>query len=105
MFLRTSSRRRIVIAAVLAAAGTLLGTAAAQNNAAPKQPDKLGLGESEVKQLLLLMDADRDGRISRKEYMDFMAAEFDRLDKDKNGYLDVKELTDSRLRPSRFAGR
>jgi len=31
--------------------------------------------------------------VSRDEYMTFMSAEFDRLDKNHNGELDVKELT------------
>jgi hypothetical protein len=34
--------------------------------------------------------------------MKFMEAEFDRLDRSKNGELDVKELTQSRLRVSHF---
>jgi Ca2+-binding EF-hand superfamily protein len=65
--------------------------------------DKLALGEEEVKQLLLLMDTDKNGKISKQEYMDFMEAEFIRLDKDKSGELDVKELTQSKLRVSRPA--
>jgi len=35
--------------------------------------------------------------------MKFMEAEFDRLDKAKNGELDVGELTQSKLRVSQFA--
>jgi hypothetical protein len=97
--------RIIVLIALMAATGAMLTSAAAQKDPDPKQPDKAGLADADVKQLLLLMDADKDGRISKKEYMDFMATEFDRLDVDKNGYLDVKELTKSKLRPSRFAGR
>ena len=58
------------------------------------------LGEEEVKQLLLLMDTDKSGKVSRQEYMNFMAAEFDRLDTDKSGELDVKELAKSQLRVS-----
>jgi hypothetical protein len=74
--------------------------------AADKPPkDKLALGEDDVKQLLVLMDADKNGRISRDEYMRFMTAEFDRLDKDKSGELDVKELTQSLLRGSRSGHR
>jgi len=61
------------------------------------------LTDKEVAQLIILMDADKNGRISKQEYMDFMAAEFDRLDKDKNGELDVKELRQSHLRASRFS--
>jgi hypothetical protein len=42
------------------------------------------------------------GKISEREWMKFMEAEFDSLDKGKNGELDVKELTQSKLRASRF---
>jgi Ca2+-binding EF-hand superfamily protein len=59
------------------------------------------LGEDDVKQLVLLMDTDKSGKVSRQEFMNFMAAEFDRLDQDKSGELDVKELAQSRIRPSR----
>jgi len=93
MLKRTNIVKVLVVAAGLLAAGASLGTAAAQ--AADKPKDKLTLGEVEVKQLILLMDADKNGKISREEYMRFMQAEFDRLDKDKNGELDVKELTQS----------
>jgi hypothetical protein len=51
------------------------------------------LGEGEVKKLLLRMDTDNHGKVSRQEFMSFMEAEFDRLDKKKEGKLDVKELT------------
>jgi Ca2+-binding EF-hand superfamily protein len=74
--------------------------AAGQKASVPKAQDKEAIGEGEVKQLLLLMDTDKNGKISRKEYMAFMEAEFDRLDKDKSGELDPKELTQSQLRVS-----
>ena len=41
------------------------------------------------------MDIDKSGKVSKKEFLDFMAAEFDRLDSDKSGELDVKELSQS----------
>ena len=90
----------IAIAAVvvLIATNTLAGTPRAQEKASvPKPQDKVTLGQNEVKRLLLLMDTDKNGKISKKEYMAFMEAEFNRLDKDKSGDLDVKELTQSRL--------
>jgi hypothetical protein len=80
----------------------VLGTAAAQKASVPKPQDKLALAEDEVKQLLLLMDTDKNGKISKQEWMRFMKAEFDRLDKAKNGQLDVMELTLSKLRASHF---
>jgi len=49
------------------------------------------------------MDTDNNGKISRQEYMNFMAAEFDRLDKDKSSDLDAKELAHSQLRVSHRA--
>jgi Ca2+-binding EF-hand superfamily protein len=52
--------------------------------------------------LLLLIDTDQNGKISKQEWMKFMEAEFDRLDKDKRGQLDIKELGESRLRVSPF---
>jgi len=54
---------------------------------------KLTQGEKEAKKLLLLMDKDQNGMVSKAEFMAFMDAEFDRLDKDHNGELNVQELT------------
>lgn len=69
-----------------------------QKAAVPKQQDKVALGEEEVRRLLLLMDTDKDGKVSRQEFMTYMEAEFKRLDKNNDGKLDVKELTKTRLR-------
>ena len=43
-----------------------------------------------------------EGMVSRKEYMKFMEAEFDRLDKEKRGELDARKLAQSNLSASRF---
>lgn len=77
-----------------------VGVAVGQKTTPRKPADTVALGEGEVKQLLLLMDTDRNDRISKAEFMKFMEAEFDRLDVNKNGELDVKELTRSLLRPA-----
>jgi Ca2+-binding EF-hand superfamily protein len=69
----------------------------------PKPQDKLAIGENDVKQLLLLMDTNKNGKISKQEYLTFMEAEFDRLDTNHNGELDPKELTQSKLRVSHFS--
>lgn len=73
------------------------------NPPAAGPPDTVALGESEVKALLVLMDTDKNGKISRKEFMSFMQKEFDRLDKDKSGELDPKELAQSRLTAHTFS--
>ena len=75
----------------------------AQKAAVPKQQDQLGLGEDEVKYLLLLIDTHKTGKITKQQWIQFMEAEFDRLDKNKSGELDAKELAQSRLRASPFA--
>jgi len=99
---RTNIALVIVVLAVLVATWATLGTAVAQRASVPKPQDKLALGEPEVKQLLLLMDTDKNGKITKQEWMKFMEAEFDRLDKDKSGDLDANDLRQSQLRVSHF---
>jgi hypothetical protein len=94
----------IFAAAMLLATRATPQTAPAQNTTPKAQEKKLVLGEDEVKKLLLLMDTDKNGRISKKEYMDFMEKEFERLDVDKSGDLDVKELTQSSLQATPHKG-
>jgi hypothetical protein len=63
----------------------------------PKPPSNLVLGQAQVEDLLLLMDADKNGKISKAEWMNFMSAEFDRLDVDHSGELDPHELLKSQV--------
>jgi Ca2+-binding EF-hand superfamily protein len=51
------------------------------------------------------MDTDKNGKISKQEWMKFMEAEFERLDTNHDGELDVKELTESRMRVHPFGGK
>jgi EF-hand domain pair len=92
----------ILAVAVLLAAGPIVTTAWARGDNTQPASSPLLLGEQEVKQLILLLDEDRNGRVSKKEFINFMAAEFDRLDTDKSGELDVHELKNSQLRVSHF---
>jgi len=91
-----------VFVAILALTGAMLRAGVAQKASTPKPQDKVALGEDVVKQLLLLIDTEKKDKISKQEWMKFMEAEFDRLDTSKNGELDVRELTQSRLRVSHF---
>jgi Ca2+-binding EF-hand superfamily protein len=103
---RPTRRFRIIgIITVLATSGTLLCTAAAQKASAPRQQNNLALGEEQVRQLLPLMHADKNGMVSRQEYMKFMEAEFDRLDKEKKGELDAKKLAQSNLSATAYVGK
>jgi Ca2+-binding EF-hand superfamily protein len=75
----------------------------AQKASVPKKQDQLALGEDEVRRLLLLIDTQNKGKITKQEWVSFMEAEFDRLDKNKSGELDAAELAQSQLRASPFA--
>jgi len=101
MVRKGNSRKAMVALAALLVGGTVAGTAVAQKENVPKAQNKVAIGEDEVRQLLLLMDTDKNGKISRQEFMNFMQAEFDRLDTDRNGELDQKELTKSQIRVAR----
>jgi hypothetical protein len=82
----------LVILAVTALCAMVGTTIAAQKEATLKAQDNVAVGEPEVKQMLPLMDQDKDGKVSKQDFMNFMEAEFDRLDKTKEGKLDVKKL-------------
>jgi hypothetical protein len=88
----------LALTALFAMAGT---TIAAQKEATPKAQDNVAVGEAEVKQMLPLMDRDKDGKVSKQDFIEFMKAEFDRLDKKKEGTLDVKKLTQPPAQPVR----
>jgi EF-hand domain pair len=91
----------IAAAAAFFAVGSFVSSATAQEKQnVPKAQDKIALSAAEVKQLVIMMDTDKSGKVSKKEFMDFMSAEFDRLDMDKSGELDVKELAQSQFRPA-----
>jgi EF hand len=107
---RVKKTRKMILTALAAVAmvagttfGIAVGSARAQSSAASpdtKQKQKnLTAGETEAKRLLLLMDRDQSGRVSKQEFMNFMEEEFQRLDINKDGELDVDELTRSRLSP------
>jgi Ca2+-binding EF-hand superfamily protein len=55
--------------------------------------------------MLMLMDKDQNGKVSKQEFMNFMETEFERLDVDKNGELDVNELTQARVRTAHGVSR
>jgi hypothetical protein len=102
MLNRTKIVLVMLVIAILATTWGMVGTAGAQKAAVPKPQDKFAIGEDEAKQLLLLVDTDKKGKVSKQEWMKFMEAEFDRLDKTKSGELDVEELMQSKLRVSPF---
>jgi len=88
--------RLAALAAALLMGTTGVGTVLGADNDTDKSK-KIQAGYEETKDLLRLMDKDKNGKVSKKEFMDFMEAEFELLDADKNGELDVNELTNIRV--------
>lgn len=90
----------MAVAGLLSAGAVVSTTVAAQDTSQPagtQKEKKLAKGEQEAKKMLLLMDKDQNGKVSKQEFMSFMEAEFERLDVNKDGELDVKELTQSKV--------
>jgi hypothetical protein len=97
---RLDMTKRIVLAIATSLMLIAAGSVVAQDSdpkAEAQKEKKLAAGEREAKKMLLLMDTDKSGKVSKQEFMSFMEAEFQRMDINKDGELDVKELTDSRV--------
>lgn len=73
-------------------------TGAAKGTSGSKER-KVAAAEDYVRHLLLLMDTDKNGKVSKQEFMSFMEKEFDLLDTNHDGELDPKELAKMRVRP------
>jgi hypothetical protein len=88
--LLTAIRLLAVIIATYAVAPS-----SAQKVNLPIQQDVVALAQPKVMEVLPLMDTDRNGKISKKDFMNLMDAVFDRLDKDKKGELDPRQFRQS----------
>jgi Ca2+-binding EF-hand superfamily protein len=70
---------------VLIAASLAVGAVSTAALAASK-------ADREVGTLVGMMDKDKNGNVSKEEFLQFMGREFDRLDVDKSGTLEQKEM-------------
>lgn len=48
------------------------------------------------------MDKNKDGMVSRQEYMDYMMAQYDKMDQNKDKMLSDKEFTNKKMMMSTF---
>jgi hypothetical protein len=75
------TRKAIVLIAASLAVSTVSTAALAASKA-----------DREVGTLVKMMDKDKNGSVSKEEFLQFMGREFDRLDVDKSGTLEQKEM-------------
>jgi len=93
----------LLISALLVTCFFLLPAAAQKSLSVPPQGN-LATAEPMVREILPLMATDAGGKVSKQAYMQFMEAEFDRLDTAKSGQLDVSVLSRVTARPA-FLGK
>lgn len=72
------------------------GTSAATTNS---KASRFVAAEDYILKLLLLMEVDKNRKVSKQEFMNFMSAAFDRLDTHHGGELNVNELAGPHMRP------
>ena len=80
------NRSTIFVVGVSLAVGVISTSAIAQSEKATATRD------AQARQLLRAMDKDKDGTVSKQEYLDFMSGTYNRLDVKKNGQLKEEEL-------------
>jgi hypothetical protein len=87
----TLTIRSIFLASLIAPvfAGKVAG---AQKDGVAKRPDPLVMATEDIKEILLIMNPDKNGKITREQWVKFMVTEFDRLDSDRSGTLDPKKI-------------
>lgn len=51
-----------------------------------------------------MMDTNKDGMVSRQEYMDYMGGQYDRMDGQKRGMLTRAQFMDRKMMTSTFPG-
>lgn len=93
----------VLALALLLAAGTTVGTAFARGDNLSQPHSPAVLGEEQVKQLILLLDqgTDRNGAVSKQELMKFVSSEYDRLEHDRSGNVNVQDVQDPAARQGR----
>ncbi len=79
--------------AALAATCIIPANGAESKQPTPRLQDKTALRQEAVQQLLPLVANIEDRTISKQDWLKQMEAEFDRLDREKSGVLNVKQIS------------
>jgi Ca2+-binding EF-hand superfamily protein len=73
-------------------AGICLVFALSSTVAAAQSKRTSAAAARDVSQLIRMMDKDMNGAVSKQEFLDFMSRTFDRLDINRSGQLERREL-------------
>ena len=84
--------KRTTVFALMAMAPMLVGAVIAQKDGLMKRPNPTEIASDHAREILLVMDTDKQGKITKEAWMTFMAAEFDKLDPDGSRIIDPKKL-------------
>lgn len=90
--MRRDLNRAIALGLLCSLSGVLVSSATAGDEPATGNSQKLQAALTPTVRLLQLMDTDKNGKVSKPEFLHFMEAEFDFADKNHDGELDPKEL-------------
>ena len=82
------NRSTIFLVGVSLAVGVISTSTIAQS----KNTKATATRDAYARQLLRAMDKDKDGTVSKPEFLDFMSQTYNRLDAKKNGQLNEEEL-------------
>ena len=77
---------------LIALAGISLVVGSVSTDAVAQSRRTNAAATRDVQQLIRMMDADRNGVVSKEEFMNYMSQTFDRLDVNRSGTLEPNEL-------------
>jgi len=80
-------------AQIIALVGASLVVTSAWTAAVAQSRGTRAAASRDVGQLMQMMDKDKNGTVSKEEFLDFMSQTFDQLDVNKNGTLEAGELS------------
>lgn len=93
--------KRASLVAVLAIAAMSALPASAAQSAFPSAAVEFS-GQFWTETMMRAMDKNRDGMVSRQEYVDYMGAQFDMMDTGRKGMLTKEQFMDKKMMARTF---
>jgi hypothetical protein len=97
----TKQSRRVGIMGMLALV-TMTGLPAAAQSTFPSAAQEFS-SHFWTERMMRVMDANKDGMVSRDEFMTYMGKQYDMMDSGKKGMLTSQQFTDKKMMARTFA--